>query len=99
MRDSLNPSPPLRKFSPWKSSEQATPNYAAVCLLDKLISEVVCKILQDLLSESPELKLLGLPGGGPVFKTAYFYCSGHGSHPWLGTKILHAMWVSKRKKT
>ena len=89
---------PVEKIFTLKKFRTATPNYVAACLLDKLISEGVCKISQDLPSESPELNSWDFPGGGPVFKTPYFHCSGHGFHPWFGTKILNATWVAKKKK-
>ena len=36
--------------------------------------------------------------GGPVAKTPSFQCRGTGSVPGHGTKILHAIWCSKKKK-
>ena len=36
--------------------------------------------------------------GGPVVKTPYFHCSGHGFVPGWETKILHATWHSHKKK-
>ena len=43
----------------------------------------------------------GLQGdfpGGPVVKTLYFHCRGHGFDPWWGTKIPHAPQYSRKKK-
>ena len=36
--------------------------------------------------------------GGPVIKTPHFHCSGQGSIPGLGTKILYATGGRNQKK-
>ena len=45
--------------------------------------------IQKVMTESP---------GGPVVRTWHFHCSGPGSIPGWGTKILQATWWSQKKK-
>ena len=36
--------------------------------------------------------------GGPGVKTPHFHSKEHGLTPGWGTKILHALWLKKKKK-